>query len=104
MIKKIPDWLIHCIRIALLGEIYPQIRAIAVRYTLDKTLLIRYYLDREPTEMDYESISVVETGVFSAAGEQNIVRSELECVYSDAILGSLDCLDGLIYARREYFE
>lgn len=104
MVKKIPEWLMHGIRVALLGEIYPQIRAIAVRYTLDKTLLIRYYLDREPTEMDYESISMVETEIFAGAGRQNIEKSELECVYSTARLGSLDCLDGFIYARKEYFD
>lgn len=66
---NIPEWLIICVWRALLGEIYPNIRAIALKYSESShNLLIRYYLDREPNEDDYESISSVETEIFAAVG------------------------------------
>ena len=40
MSDYLPDWLISCFCVALLGEIYPQIRAIAVSYSEDKELLL----------------------------------------------------------------
>ena len=45
---------------ALLGEIYPHIRAIGYSYdSRNKNFLLRYYVDREPTEDDYDSLSSV---------------------------------------------
>lgn len=100
--KRLPDWLIVNLCRSLLGEIYPEIRAIAVRYNSDsKELLIRYYLDRKPTEIDFDNISCVETELYSAVGKKYINKSSLECLYSDDYLNKLDILDGLIYARKE---
>ena len=36
-----PDWLVLCVWRALIGEIYPAIRAIAISLSDDGTLLIR---------------------------------------------------------------
>lgn len=58
---RLPHWLIARFRIALLGEIYPNIRAIAVGYHEGGFVLIRYYLDRQPIDYDFESIDVVAT-------------------------------------------
>lgn len=98
----LPDWLISCFRVALLGEIYSQIRAIAVRYSEDKDLLIRFYLDRHPTELDQESIEVVATNLDATAPSKLLNEIDLECLFSEEILRDVDPLDGFIYARREY--
>ncbi|BDR54514.1 hypothetical protein KIMH_06250 [Bombiscardovia apis] len=101
--SNLPDWLIICVWRALLGEIYPNIRAIALKYSQDsKYLLIRYYLDREPLEEDYESISSVETEMFSAVGNDFISHSDLECIHEIEIIANLDRLDGFVYVRKEY--
>jgi hypothetical protein len=50
---------------ALLGAIYPSIRAVAVDYDGEVKLLVIYYLDREPLEDDYENISVVTSEVLA---------------------------------------
>ena len=102
MSKGLPDWLILVVWRALAGEIYPHIRAIALRLAEDKTLTIRYYLDREPTEMDEESIDVVCTNIGAATGLTEIARIESECRHDMAPIGKLDYLDGFIYSRREY--
>jgi len=102
MKNKLPDWIISCFRTALLGEIYPSIRGIAVKYVKNKKLLIRYYLDREPLDFDYESIEVVATNLDSTISSDSVIDIELECVYSNKALNCLESLDGFIYARREY--
>jgi hypothetical protein len=100
--KSLPEWLVLWIWRALLGEIYPEVRAIAVRFTDEKELTIRYYLDREPTEDDYESIGCIITDVFSNTSSKNEISAiHQEARYSQTRIGNLDILDGLIYARRE---
>lgn len=100
--KKIPDWLILCVWRALLGEIYPEVRAIAVSISQDACLTIRYYLDREPQDYDWESLEVVATNISSSVSAEKIFRICIECLPSESPIGSLESLDGFIYCRREY--
>ena len=101
--KNLPDWLAACFRTALLGEIYPNIKAIAVGYNESGSVLIRYYLDREPTEFDLESIEVVATNFDSMGGKQHpIYRIDTQCVHSDATKRDLEPFSGFVYSRREY--
>jgi len=102
MSKSLPDWLILCIWRALLGEIYPSIRAIAIALSRDGVLMIRYYLDRYPIEIDYESIEVVATNISASTGRELIARIEVDCQYDRSPILTLDFLDGFIYCRREY--
>ncbi len=102
MKKPLPDWLVLLVWRSLLGEIYPSIRAIAIGIDEDRCLLIRYYLDREPNEMDEESLEVVATNVDAGIGQQSIARIDIDCQFTDAAFGALDALDGFIYCRREY--
>jgi hypothetical protein len=100
--KSIPDWLILCAWRALIGEIYPSIRAVAISLSDDKTLTIRYYIDRESTAFDLESLEVVATNISASIGLDKIAHVELECKFELEPIGKLDCLDGFIYCRREY--
>ncbi|BDR54546.1 hypothetical protein KIMH_06570 [Bombiscardovia apis] len=59
-------------------------------------------MDREPLEEDYESISSVETEMFSAVGNDFISHSDLECIHEIEIIANLDRLDGFVYVRKEY--
>ena len=102
MNEYLPEWLIVCTWRALLGEIYPSIRAIAVALSENKTLTIRYYLDRAPTEMDYESMETVATNISASIGLEAIAHIDLDCQHATAPFGALDRLDGFIYCRREY--
>lgn len=79
MNKHLPDWLIVCVWRALLGEIYPSIRAIAVALSKNQTLTIRYYVDRSPAEMDHESMEVVATNISASTGLDKIAHIDLEC-------------------------
>jgi len=100
--ERLPDWIIVCVWRALLGEIYPSIRAIAVALSENQTLMIRYYIDRAPTEMDYESMETVATNISASIGLDAISHIDLNCQYATDPLGNLDCLDGFVYCRREY--
>jgi hypothetical protein len=101
--SEIPQWLMWWVWHALLGEIYPNIRAIAISFSDKKELRIRYYLDREPTEFDYESLGYVMTSVLSNASSNEDIRSiKEECEYSILPLGELDTLDRIVFARREH--
>ena len=101
--RFLPEWLILWIWRALLGEIYPEIRAIAVRFTKEKEFTIRYYLDRNPTEYDYDSLSCVVTNILSNTSTNDEIRAvNEEVIFSQDVIRDLEILDGLIYARREY--
>lgn len=91
----LPDWLRLWFQSALISEIYPEIRAIAVGYSPSLKLTVRYYLDREPVDFDYESLS-------NTMGENEILEVSEECLHSEQSMSDLDRLDGLVYARREY--
>jgi len=100
---NLPEWLVLWVWQALIGEIYPEIRAIALRYDADKNLLIRYYFDRDPTEDDLESIECVITNIFAhTSSDEEIKNIKEEAVFSNERMADLDVLDGLVYARREY--
>ncbi|AVB18207.1 colicin [Pseudomonas avellanae] len=100
--KDFPDWLILCVWRALIGEIYPSIRAIALSLTDDRTLLIFCYLDRQPRDFDWESLEVVATNISASAGQDKILRIDLECKYDSDPIGSLKRFGGFVYCRREY--
>lgn len=83
---------------ALLGMIYPEIRAIAVGFEGLQKLKVIFYLNREPNEDDYENISVVTTEILA---DINFVEVEERCFFSDQIIVNLDNLDSWVYVRKE---
>jgi len=101
-VKAIPDWLILCVWRALIGEIYPAIRAVAISISEKNSLVIRYYLEREPVDFDYESLEVVATNVTALIGAHSIPHIKIECEYSSKPIGELECLGEFVYSRREY--
>lgn len=99
--KKLPDWLFLEIHRCLKTEIYPAIRAIVASFNSDSNqLLIRYYLDREPRDADYESLEILACEVGTAYGDL-LKKIDIDCQYSTAFFKDMDSLDGFIYARRE---
>jgi hypothetical protein len=87
---------------ALLGEIYPKIRAIVFKYDYDnRHFTLRYYLESEPDEDDYENIAVVLTVFISNFKFSDFETLSEECVYSKEPLSKLDILDGIVYCRKE---
>ena len=101
MDQKLPMDIQLSVTRALEGEVYPNIIAVAVSYSKDKKLTIRYYLDREPTEYDDESIELVMSEVL-ADFWQEIMSTEEECIYTTSPLQDLDSLDGFVYAKKDY--
>jgi len=101
--KRLPDWLRLWFQTALLGEIYPSIRAIAVGFSDSRALTTRFYFDHEPTEEDRENMSCVLTEIFAnTSSNDEISESIEEFVFARQRIGELDPLDGFVYARREY--
>ena len=88
---------------ALVTEIYPEIRAIAIRFSETNELLLRYYLDREPIEFDYDSIDMVMSEILAnTSSAKDITHYEIECIFTEEDMKELDRLDLFVYARREY--
>lgn len=103
MSKRLPDWLRLWFQSALISEIYPEIRAVAVMLSDDRVLTVRYYLDREATDFDNESLQMVVSEVLSNTTSTSEIQSVVEeCCFSDEKMSEIDRLDGLVYARREY--
>jgi len=87
---------------ALLGMIYPEIRAITIGIEFMQnieTLKIICYLDRVPTEFDYQNIGEI-TGYI--LGDFNLIHKVEEiCEYTTEPIGKLKMLDSLVYYRLE---
>ncbi|MDT3738234.1 MAG: colicin [Candidatus Kapabacteria bacterium] len=87
---------------ALIGEIYNNIRAIVFDYNEDnKTFLLRFYLDKEPDEDDFESVSIVMSEFISHFKFSEFNTINEECLYSKLQLSELEPLSGVVYARKE---
>lgn len=101
--KKIPDWLYIWTVKALLGEIYPSIRAIAVGFDENALLVLRYYLDREVKESDYESIDKVITNILANTSSNDEIKNVKDEIYFDLRpFKDLEPLNGFIYLRKEH--
>lgn len=100
--KKIPDWLYIWIVKALLGEIYPSIRAIAVGFNAERTLILRYYLDREVEESDRESIDDVIANILANTSSNDEIKNVVDEVFFHLrSFKDLEPLDGFVYLRKE---
>lgn len=103
MSNPLPDWLRLWFQDALITEIYPQIRVIAVSISETRKLTVRYYLDREPTDFDFDSLNMVVSEVLSKTTcDEEIIEVVEECLFSNQAIADIDPLDGIVYARREY--
>lgn len=83
---------------ALLGHIYPSIRAIAVGFEDRKKLIVFCYLDKEPDEEDYENLNGI-TGEVCADIE--FTEVEERCIFTLESFSKLDNLDSWVYIRKE---
>lgn len=97
-----PDWLRLWFQSALISEIYSEIRAVAVGLSDDGELTVRYYLDREPTDFDYENVESVVSEILSNTSSDNEIKSVVEeCHFSNKGMSDIDRLGGFVFARRE---
>lgn len=86
-------------QVALLGAIYPNIRAIAIGGIGTKKLKITCYLDRQPTEFDYDNISDIAGEILADMVEFNEV--EEKCEFTTVYISKLNHLDFWAYIRKE---
>ena len=90
--------LLLSIQRALLGMIYPSIRAIAVEFLRLEELKVIVYLDREPIEFDYENLSDI-TGEILA--DMEFKKVEEICLFSKATKLELKDEAIWVYMRKE---
>lgn len=83
---------------ALLGNIIPNIRAVTVAWENDKLIHIRFILDRQPTDFDYDLLHFT-TGEVIA--DFPYLELKEECIFSDAPYLELPYLDAVAYLRYE---
>ena len=88
--------MVLCVWRALIGEVYPALRTIAIALSDDRRFLVRYYLDRPSTDL------VVAINTSASIGQDKISYVDLDCKFVLGSIGCLECLDGFIYCRREY--
>ena len=94
--------LLNYMRYAFFGNIPLAVRGVAVGHdSCSKILVLRYYLDREPNEDDFESLEVVATNISSMCPKNIVSDYELECFKDTRPSKDLDPLDGFFYFRKE---
>ena len=81
---------------ALLGEIFNELVAVSFDNDELRKLRITYHLDREPTDADYESLSIVSAEVLADVDFQYI---EEVCEYTEAPLLGLKA-ENIAYVRK----
>jgi hypothetical protein len=102
MMKNIPEWLYIWTTKAFLGEVYQSIRAIAVGFNEEHLLTLRYYLDKEPDESDYESLDEVITNILANTSSNDDIKDVKEEIFFDLRpFKDLEPLSGFIYLRKE---
>lgn len=83
---------------ALLGMIYPEIRAIAVGFEETKKLTLIYYLDREPNKDDFDNLSDVTGEVLADIDFSEVIE---KCIYTTESISKLNSLESWVYIRKE---
>jgi hypothetical protein len=82
---------------ALLGQVYPSIRGVAFEVKGLKKLKVVYYLEREPIDMDYESLSDVCGEIL---GDLDFEEVEEVCEYTTKSFSELEP-NNFVYLRKE---
>jgi len=96
------DDIVLSLAFALIGEIYPSIRAIVYEYKAkSRDFNLRCYLDREVEEDDIENMSYVVGEFWCDYHFHDFNSLDSECVYTTQPLSALDILDGIVYCRKE---
>jgi hypothetical protein len=85
---------------ALLGEISENMRAITIKYD-EKSIILRYIFDKEPSEEDLESVSFVETEIAAGQGENEHISSEIVQI---RFPGTIPQDELRVYRRKEILE
>lgn len=84
---------------ALLGQIYPEIRAISAGI-LEKKLFIKCYLDRPVNNDDYENLNEISAMILGDFPE--IDKTDEICEYNMSPFNQLDPLSGWLYMKKEF--
>ncbi len=95
--ETLPNDFFNVMRVAFLGKIYPNIRAIAFKYQ-PECLTLRYYFEREVTDFDKEQAEITATEIEAM---MRLDKFEIEFIHSTEPSKNLDCLNGWLYFRYE---
>lgn len=85
---------------ALLGEVFPQLRAAKIQWDEEKVNLFFYY-DGEISEDDRESLECVATEVISDFPDHGLEVEIVRCDYPARVLQSDAANIALVYRRKE---
>jgi F0F1-type ATP synthase gamma subunit len=90
--------LLISIQNALLGMIYPSIRAVFVSFDKKNKLKVIVYLESSPTEDDFENLSEITTEVLADIEFENV---EEICQKYTGALSEISYLGTCVYMRKE---
>ncbi|WP_274628468.1 hypothetical protein [Arvimicrobium flavum] len=102
---EIPGWLRIWMQGVLLRNVYPALRAVAVGYYDDRTVTLRFYVDRSPVEFDHWVMEVICGELLSNTStnaEMPALRDEI--VFSTRDQNELEALSGFVFMRMEDFD
>lgn len=102
MEKTRPDWLISAISTSLLGNVTPNLRAIAAKYDGSKNLTLRFYYSASVENSDEEGMEDAIGEFESAEATHRVKKIEIERVVTDQPIGELDYLHYFLFLRREH--
>ncbi|QNT77391.1 hypothetical protein [Entomobacter blattae] len=102
-IPELPEEVLRACVDGLLGEIYPNIRAISAGLTRDNVFILHYYLDREPTDYDRDSIDAVVNEILIYLPTEGVIEKvSTHVFYENGSYENMSRMSGFLYARRQY--
>jgi hypothetical protein len=102
MTKSLPDWLFLWCAKALVGEIYPELRAVSAGLDEQRNLSLRFILKQDPTELDFEKADEVLTNILANTScSSEISEIQIDCICSSSPLSCIDPDGGWVFARSE---
>lgn len=94
--------IVAALKAAVVGNEVPLLRGLAYEYLPEeKALNIVFYVDREPSEDDFDELGVISTEFLAHFADDEFYAIQEDCVLADMPMEELSGFENMVYTRKE---
>lgn len=94
--------IVAALKAALTGNEVPMLRGLSYEYLPDeKAINIVYYVDREPSEDDFDELGEICGGFLSQFADDEFSTIQEDCVLATMPMEQLMRFENIVYTRKE---